>query len=77
MKICAGIFLLLTLLAWAEPQIRLGDPDQSDATTRYVDRETFRSLVEEMPKTELHTHLEGAVRTETILELAQAYHVDR
>lgn len=32
-------------------------------------------LLHQMPKTELHTHLEGAVRPETILELAPDYGV--
>lgn len=76
MKTCAALFLALTLLAGAEPVIRMGDPSRSDTATRYLDPESFRTLVQEMPKTELHTHLEGAVRPDTILELAKVYQVD-
>ena len=75
-KNCAALFLALTLLVSAQPLTRIGDPSKSDATTRYVDRETFRQLVVDMPKTELHTHLEGAVKPETILDLAGQYGVD-
>ncbi|MBX3169916.1 MAG: adenosine deaminase [Candidatus Eremiobacteraeota bacterium] len=76
MKTCAALFLALTLLASAEPSFRIGDPARSDASTRYFDKDAFRQLVEHMPKTELHTHLEGAVRPDTILELAQVYNIE-
>lgn len=70
----------LLLAAWAAaaplPLVKIGDPAQSTAQTRYLDRESFLRLVQQMPKTELHTHLEGAVRPETILELAPVYGVD-
>ncbi|MFN8608419.1 MAG: adenosine deaminase [Vulcanimicrobiota bacterium] len=75
MKASALCWFLLTAWALAQP-IRIGDSDQSDDRTRYVSRESFRQMVLEMPKTELHTHLEGAVRPETILELAPRYGVD-
>jgi adenosine deaminase len=74
-KGCALLWLALCSWAGAQP-IQIGDPAQSSGQVRYVDRETFLGYVREMPKTELHTHLEGAVRPETILELAPQYGVD-
>ena len=40
-----------------------------------LDRVTLQELLEDMPKTEIHTHLEGAVRPQTILDLAPEYQV--
>lgn len=76
MKYCAALLLSLTLFASAEPLVRIGDPSQSNPLNRYLDHQQFLELVKQMPKTELHTHLEGAVRPDTILELAQTYDID-
>lgn len=39
----------------------------------YLSESKFRSLMHQMPKAELHTHIEGAVRPETILDIARQY----
>jgi adenosine deaminase len=45
---------------------------ESDATAGLVPLEVFRAL----PKTDLHVHLDGSLRIETILELAKAESID-
>src|SRR5512134_2487683 len=35
----------------------------------------FDSRYNDIPKTEIHCHLEGAIRTQTILEIAKDYHL--
>jgi len=41
--------------------------------TVYLSESKFRSLMHQMPKAELHTHIEGAVRPATILDIARQY----
>lgn len=49
-------------------------PEREDVN--YVNPSEFRAIMKAMPKTELHTHVEGAVRPETILDLAGQYNVE-
>ncbi|RMF78104.1 MAG: adenosine deaminase [Chloroflexi bacterium] len=37
---------------------------------------SIESFIEQMPKVELHVHLEGATQPKTLLELAQRHHID-
>ena len=37
---------------------------------------TFDLKYNDIPKTEIHVHLEGAIRTETIIEIAKEHHLD-
>lgn len=47
-------------------------------TLSHVLDETTRTLIGQMPKAELHVHLEGAIQPETLLELARRHgHEDR
>jgi adenosine deaminase len=46
--------------------------DPKNEASGHVPFEVFRAL----PKTDLHVHLDGSLRLETILELAKAGHVD-
>ena len=50
-------------------------PDPDDGKL-WVSSKTFMALAQAMPKTELHTHIEGAVLPETILDLANQYQVE-
>lgn len=36
----------------------------------------IRRMIQAMPKVELHRHLEGAIRVETLIDVAQAYNLD-
>ncbi len=35
-----------------------------------------REIIEALPKTDLHVHLDGSIRLETLIELAREYHVE-
>lgn len=62
------------------PDVRCGSKDgfqPGDATQPLVvGPKAFYALAKAMPKTELHTHVEGAVRPETILDLSEQYNVE-
>lgn len=45
----------------------------ADPNAIYVSESQFRGLMLDMPKAELHTHVEGAVRPETILDIAEQH----
>lgn len=61
-------------------KIRVASPDRfvpSETDTNLtISPAAFNALVKAMPKTELHTHVEGSVRPETILELASQYNYE-
>ncbi|MBT9588085.1 adenosine deaminase [bacterium] len=63
-RVLALPLLSLLLLGWREP-----------LSVQGVDQATLTEILHDMPKTEIHTHIEGAVRPETILELAPDYQV--
>lgn len=44
-----------------------------DPQAHFVSEVQFRQWMTEMPKAELHTHVEGAVRPQTILDIAEEY----
>lgn len=44
---------------------------ESDPCAHFVSEAQFRQWMTNMPKCELHTHVEGAVRPQTILDIAQ------
>ena len=50
----------------------LGTRTQSASEETVVTRE----IIEKLPKTDLHVHLDGSVRLTTLIELAREYHVD-
>ena len=54
------------------------DPERpvDSQAARTADGDTLRRLVEAMPKTELHLHLDGSLRIDTALDLARSRGVD-
>ena len=46
-----------------------------DSQAQQVSESQFRQWMTQMPKAELHTHVEGAVRPQTILDMATEYHL--
>jgi adenosine deaminase len=56
--------------------IRSSEPPDSADPTRPLGGSTLRRLVEAMPKSELHLHLDGSLRIDTALALARSRDVD-
>ncbi|MBN9414087.1 MAG: adenosine deaminase [Candidatus Eremiobacteraeota bacterium] len=46
---------------------------EPDPKAHFVSEAQFRQWMTDMPKAELHTHVEGAVRPQTILDIAEEY----
>jgi adenosine deaminase len=54
----------------------MAEPASSDRTVPRVGRRPLRRLLEAMPKTELHLHLDGSLRVDTALQLARSRGVE-
>lgn len=69
--------ILSRLAPWNGPArpVKIGPLEGAprEEGTDYVDSATFHGWMRAMPKVELHTHVEGAVRPETILDVARQY----
>lgn len=55
---------------WKPIKVMGAEPDPN---AQFVSEAQFRQWMTEMPKAELHTHVEGAVRPQTILDIAEEY----
>jgi adenosine deaminase len=59
------------------PPVRMDTGQPRIPGSIYVDEATFGQMLLELPKTEIHTHVEGAVRASTVLDVADEYGYER
>ena len=55
---------------WRPVRVAGSDPNPN---AQFVSKAQFQEWMSQMPKAELHTHVEGAVRPQTILDIARQY----